>query len=308
MREYRAFPLVGEGRILSGTALTYGEVTNLGLVNETFKSGAFSPLRDDLILNRQHNRNIPLARTPDSLQVLDTPEKLSLSATLPETRESDDVLTLVRSKVLRGLSIEFKALTENFIDGVRVISKAALYGFGVVDTGQYQGSNDLEARAQRVNIRATIPYKRNLGCKCHKGTCDTVNFSPETFNESLASDKEILVIAGDYAHALASRSKGGLVLKNTAKGLQISIPEFVDNTAARDLIAMSAGVALVARPVFNNAVYKEVTDKKGETVAHYEKANLRAILIGPTDNAEGWSPIDIEDRQSRIYTVPRIWL
>ena len=307
MFERRAFSLENEGRILSGTALHYQEVTDFGHLKETFLPGAFDPLPGDLILNRQHNRNILLARTPETLRVINSPEKLALSATLPETTEANDVLTLVRSKVLRGLSIEFRAITEDFIGGVRTISKAHLAGFGVVDKGQYSGSNDLEARAHRVNIRATIPYKKNLGCKCHKGTCDTVNFSPDTFKESLESDKEILVIAGDYAHALASRNRGGLILTNTDKGLQISIPEFVDNTAARDLIATAAGVSLLARPVFNDAEFDEVT-KGGRTVANYKKANLRAILIGPSDNAEGWSPIDLEDRQLRVYKVPRIWL
>lgn len=273
-----------------------------------FLPGAFDPVPDDLILNRQHNRHIPLARTPDSLQVLDSPETLSLTATLPDTTQANDVLTLVRSKVLRGLSIEFRAVKEDFIDGIRTISKAALYGFGVVDQGQYSGSNDLEARAGiRVGIRAGIPYGKNLGCKCHTGDCDTVNFSPDTFRESLESGKEVLAISGDYAHAVASRSRGGLTLTNTARGLQIGIAQFVDNQAARDLIAMAAGVPLLARPVFNNAEFKEVT-KDGRTVAHYEKANLRAILLGPSDNAEGWEPIEIEDRQSRIYTVPRLWL
>ena len=307
MFERRAFSLENEGRILSGTALHYGEVTDFGHLKETFLSGAFDPLPGDLILNRQHNRLAILARTPETLRVMNSPEKLALSATLPETTEANDVLTLVRSKVLRGLSIEFRAIQESFIEGVRTISKAHLAGFGVVDQGQYSGSNDLEARAHRVNIRATIPYKKNLGCKCHKGTCDTVNFSPDTFKESLESDKEILVIAGDYAHALASRNRGGLTLTNTDKGLQISIPEFVDNTAARDLIATAAGVSLLARPVFNDAEFDEVT-KGGRTVANYKKANLRAILIGPSDNAEGWNPIDIEDRQLRVYKVPRIWL
>ena len=48
----------------------------------------------------------------------------------------------VKERILRGLSLEFRAIedTVNQDTGHRVISKAKLYGFGVVDRPAYSGS------------------------------------------------------------------------------------------------------------------------------------------------------------------------
>ena len=50
-----------------------------------------------------------LERQGGGLELVDTETELTIRAELPETSESNDVLELVRSGVLRGLSIEFSA-------------------------------------------------------------------------------------------------------------------------------------------------------------------------------------------------------
>ena len=66
--------------------------------------------RLDVILNIQHDRGKPIARTDGGGLVLtDSPQSLRIAATLNETRQCEDVLTLVRDRVLRGLSVEFRA-------------------------------------------------------------------------------------------------------------------------------------------------------------------------------------------------------
>ena len=84
--------------------------------------GAFGSLAGaDVILNRQHDRNAPLARTGGGgLSLEDGPDVLGIRAELPPTREADDVLALVRSGVLRGLSVEFVSRSEHDEGGVRV--------------------------------------------------------------------------------------------------------------------------------------------------------------------------------------------
>ena len=142
--EFRFFELRAdpEKRELSGTAMRYGDTANLGPFRERFEPGAFGDLGSaDVLLNAQHQRGVPLARTGGGgLEVRDTPEALEIVATLPETRAADDVLALVRGKVLRGLSVEFRALQERMVAGVRVIQKATLRAISVVDSPAYPGA------------------------------------------------------------------------------------------------------------------------------------------------------------------------
>ena len=114
---------------------------------ERFEPGAFGDLSGaDVILNRQHLRAAPLARTGGGgLTLADGPDALRMSADLPETREAADALTLVRAGILRGLSVEFRALRERIERGVRVIVRAKLIRIGLVDEPAYKGAG-VEAR------------------------------------------------------------------------------------------------------------------------------------------------------------------
>ena len=108
--EMRFCEVRAEGRSLSGTAVRYGDVASFAWGRERIEPGAFAPL-GDAILNAQHDRATPLARTDGGgLTLLDSEAALEIRAELPPTRSADDVLELVRAKVMRGLSIEFVAL------------------------------------------------------------------------------------------------------------------------------------------------------------------------------------------------------
>ena len=145
--ELRADP---DKRMLSGTAMKYGDVANIGTFRERFEAGAFGDLATaDVLLNAQHQRAVPLARTGGGgLVLLDTLMELRIDATLPETRAADDTLALVRSKVLRGLSIEFRAIKERMDMGVRVVTRAALKAVSVVDIAAYSMSTVAARQAQ----------------------------------------------------------------------------------------------------------------------------------------------------------------
>ena len=140
--EYRFAELgpIAEGRVLSGIAVPYNStaevVSNGRRVRERFAPGsAYST--GQAVLNVQHERARPLAREPDTLTIESRADGLFIRATLPETREADDTLTLVRSKILRGLSVEFNSLKETRVSGVRVIQSALITGIGIVDSGAY---------------------------------------------------------------------------------------------------------------------------------------------------------------------------
>ena len=142
----------GEGRILIGQVMAYRDVAILPFGKETFLPGSFSPVENlDVILNYAHIRGQPIARTGGGGLVLEDSETvLSLRAEIPKTSIGDDVLALVRSSVLRGLSVEFSSIAEKMISGVRVIHKAALHAIGVVDSGAYRMSV-VEARADNYD-------------------------------------------------------------------------------------------------------------------------------------------------------------
>ena len=80
------------------------------LRRERFQAGAFPGVEhSDVLLNASHDRSRPLARSGGGgLVITDTAKSLSIRADLAPTRESDDVLTLIRAGVLRGLSLEFR--------------------------------------------------------------------------------------------------------------------------------------------------------------------------------------------------------
>ena len=127
---------------LSGRVIRYGDIATLPFGKEVIDSGAFGDLSQaDLILNRQHDRGKPLARTAGGgLQIEDSPVELRLTANLPETPTGKEAMTLVRSGVLRGFSVEFRALDEYIRDRVLHISKAELFGVALVDKPAYPDS------------------------------------------------------------------------------------------------------------------------------------------------------------------------
>lgn len=140
--ERRFIELRREGRALSGVAVTYGSVAEIFGFRERFNAGAFGDVGGlDVILNRQHDRRMPLARTGGGgLELRDTSTALEIAADLPQTRDADDTLALVESGILRGLSLEFLAKRESWDGDLRTIREARLVAIGVVDKPAYGDS------------------------------------------------------------------------------------------------------------------------------------------------------------------------
>ena len=80
--EIRFCELRAEGRTLQGEALVYGDVAEFPWGRERVEPGAFGEV-GDVILNRQHDRQTPIARTGGGgLSVIDSPEALRIRADL----------------------------------------------------------------------------------------------------------------------------------------------------------------------------------------------------------------------------------
>ena len=137
-RRYSAIDFREEGRVLTGVAMAYGTRAALPWGEETILPGAFGDVGSlDVVLNFQHRRDRPLARTGGGgLELRDSKDALALTAALPRTRDGDDALALAGT-VLRGFSIEFQAEAERQEGGLRIIERASLLGIGLVDKPAY---------------------------------------------------------------------------------------------------------------------------------------------------------------------------
>ena len=189
--EYRFLGMRQAGRVLSGTALRYGDVARIGGQREKFLPGSFPDVeRADILLNRQHSRERPLARSNGGgLTVSDSPQALSIRAELPQTADSNETLELVKRGVLRGLSIEFEAIRASQENGTRVVALAKLYAVAVVDSGAYPASTVEARQRRRPYLQAQVPFSKSLQCRCHRGTCDKVRFLPGSFAESIDGER-----------------------------------------------------------------------------------------------------------------------
>ena len=151
--------LRADGRNLLGTVISYGEVAQPGGFSERFLPGSLS--LEDVTLNYMHNKERLLARTPDTLQLFDSNETLEMRAQLPKTKEADDTLELMRSGVLKGLSVGFAAIEEERDEqNIRVIKKAYLDHIAVVDKPAYHNSKVEPRRIWALPLEIKLPKEK----------------------------------------------------------------------------------------------------------------------------------------------------
>lgn len=138
--EYRfSASLESSERTISGIAIRYGDRAKIGSETEEIAPGAFGDL-SDVLVNVQHDRNRPVARTGGNLTLNDSDQALSLEAVLPETREANDLLENVRAKILRGFSVGFRVIEDAWSGSHRTITRAVLDHIAVVDRPAYPAS------------------------------------------------------------------------------------------------------------------------------------------------------------------------
>ena len=132
---------------LVGTLLPFGEVAKDR--PELFERGSLSWAEGGIILNRQHQRGSPILRfTP-----IEKDGKLVIDEPIPSTTAGNDALAEIKGGLFRGLSIEFRAVRQTIVAGVRRISEAVLTGAGLVDSGAYESAT-VEARAEAAKLES----------------------------------------------------------------------------------------------------------------------------------------------------------
>ena len=278
------------GGMLTGEALPYGERARDRA--EMFLAGSFVSGMDTAALNLQHDREHLIAEQPDSLTFTDTPRSLSLRAHLrPDGAEA----RLVARGALRGLSVEFVALDETDDRGMRVITRAHLAGVALVDAGSYRTDVELRAKMRKAWFTASVPTRSEMSCRCQGPECDRVKFEPGSFD--LGEGDTLAVGGGGFSNVLGSLKRGTLIAEENRKGLQIGLTDDSTITAKR-IISDSAVADMYARPILD-LENSEYTDSDG--LRTFTRANVRAILIKPTDTIEGHQAAAVEPRR-------RLWL
>ena len=117
--------------------------------SEIFERGSVSWPDGGVVLRRQHQRSSPILRfTP-----IEDAEGLKVDTLIPPTVAGIDAAEEIRSGLLTGLSVEFRAIRQSVIAGVRRISEAVLTGAGLVDNSSYVTTVEVEARAERARAR-----------------------------------------------------------------------------------------------------------------------------------------------------------
>ena len=128
---------------LTGVVVRYNEQTDRTVFGkEKILPGAFGAVeKADIVLNSQHDRTQPLARSGEGgLRLIDSYKELRAEVQLPNTRAAQDAYELVKRKILRGFSVEMYVQSDRVENDVRVISGAKLMGLGLVDKPAYRMS------------------------------------------------------------------------------------------------------------------------------------------------------------------------
>ena len=121
---------------------------------EMFLPGSVSWPEGGLVLNRQHQRGSPIMRiSPTSSST-----GLTVDAVIPDTTAGRDCASEVRSGLLTGMSIEFRAIQESIVGGCRRISKAVLSAAALVDDPSYPAP--VEVREHELRDREWERWQR----------------------------------------------------------------------------------------------------------------------------------------------------
>ena len=265
--ETRFLECRADGRAITGAALNYGDTARLRAGRETFDPHPFGDVSElDVIANVLHDRQRPIARTGGGGLVLtDSPERLAVRADLPNTREADDALELVRTGVLRGWSIEFNPLRESQDGDLRRIHRAALSGLGLVDRPAYPLSVPM-VRQEGEGLAGSFFYDRDQVI-ADSGRRRKQRVRPGAFDFALRQpDREINVILGSPDKPLASKRGGTVTFQDTRESLNFSIPRVPKTSYALDFLELLRVGAVVAGviPFFSIPPPDVVPDADGE--------------------------------------------
>ena len=143
--EIRAVP---DTREIVGTVVSYGDIAKLPWGEERFLPGSIT-WSENTMLTLQHDRGKALARVGAGMVLHDSETSLVMRAVMPRTQMGEDTLTLVRDRVLTGLSLEFLPTRTRQENRTTVIEAARMTGLSIVDVPAYSESVIARERAKQ---------------------------------------------------------------------------------------------------------------------------------------------------------------
>ena len=228
---YRAFSepdiqvrVSGDGPgAITGPVINYGDVAVFPWGKERFEPGTFKNLENaDLIANRMHRRTQILARTGAGYTVHDGPTALRSEVNLPDTQIGRDTCTEVRLGLLKGKSMEFRAVRDRVEDGVRIVSEALYFGEGIVDRPAYGGSwaqmRSWDEYRQAVEYRDAfsglyLPYAvpGTLEARSCGGCCESRGENLGNLLRRLRDEKDLSNAELGEAAGVSASTMGGII-------------------------------------------------------------------------------------------------
>lgn len=156
------------GRKLGGYAAVFDQVADIGpglylerLAPTMFRSALAAPDLDVVgLLN--HDMNMLLARTPDTLRLSTDSHGLQFELDLPDTSYANDVRTLVDSGLIRKCSFSFipGEQVRSMHEGRQLITRTSakrLIDVSVVTMPAYQGTDvSLRSQPEAVGLRSQL--------------------------------------------------------------------------------------------------------------------------------------------------------
>ena len=112
---------LGPGRLF-GVLMKYN--TRAKDRDELFLPGSLSWPDSGVVLNRQHSRQSPIMRVIPIVEG----DEIRIDQPLIDTSAGRDCAVEIRSGLMAGLSVEFRATAQNIVNGVRRIGAAVLTG------------------------------------------------------------------------------------------------------------------------------------------------------------------------------------
>ena len=114
----------------------------MGLFTEEFREDWVSNPDDLMFVNRMHNRAQPLATNELGLTLRDTSDAMTAEVVLPDTSAGRDASVEFNRGLLRGMSLEFRTVKEEYDNETdhRVIVSGRMFGFALVDRPAYPDS------------------------------------------------------------------------------------------------------------------------------------------------------------------------
>lgn len=147
-----------ESRKLTGIVITYRQIAELGYFKEQFEPGAFNRYLGTAGATTralfEHDHRQLLGSTPNkTLKLIDSSEALRFELDVVDTSYGDDVLQLVRSGEIRGMSFGFRVIEDkqrierNDAGVLRTVLEAELPEITVTSIPAYKDATSVSARS-----------------------------------------------------------------------------------------------------------------------------------------------------------------